>query len=115
MFAIGRFAPVTEGGCTSDKPGHTVHPIQARLIEQEPRLHTLVEVIGFDGDILTVVGADGVLRFHNHRPSEVEQIVREYGIDATLVGYHALRLASRHVISILEVDGVGPTPCVHGL
>ena len=83
--------PITRR-CALYTPGHSVHPIQARLAWQNPAAYVRGEVLDID-DAIVVATEDGdVRRFRNHDLDRFAKIVLDVGPGMTLCAKGVLRV-----------------------
>ncbi|MRK01400.1 hypothetical protein GEV27_07670 [Aeromicrobium sp. S22] len=97
--------------CGLFRPGHSVHWIQARLTQQDPRPHTTVEVLGVTGQVITLGTQHGTINVLNHDPARLSTIVDRHGGARVLVGHHVLRLGGGFLISVSDDIEAGLGEC----
>ena len=75
-------------GCTSYRPGHNVHWIQALHSANKAEVAAQTwsgQIVTVDGELLTVRQPDGSLkRFRNHDPARLVIILEHMGVDITV-------------------------------
>ena len=88
--------------CGLYTPGHSIHWVQARLTWNRPVSRTAVEIVELSEAGVLLWADDGLRRFWNHDLVRLRALVGQHGPFGALVGYHALRLESGHLICVKE-------------
>lgn len=97
--------------CGIYKPGHQVHPIQARKAAAVPGI--AAELLGIEGSTVVLVVGDGVRRYGNHDPRRLLVFMREHPDVFLVEPWGVLRVGGgghRFLFSVMK-DGPQLQPC----